>query len=114
MTDLEWVPQSCTLPTEEQPLRIADWDGLFSEHVTALSRPELPRVRLELSAASGVEDRVRDLADRESGCCSFFTFDITNDDGAVRLDITVDSVHQPVLDALAERAVGLARLGEQR
>jgi hypothetical protein len=26
----------------------------------------------------------------------------------------VDSVHQPVLDALAERAVGLAGLGEQR
>ncbi|MFJ3658351.1 hypothetical protein ACIPPR_34230 [Streptomyces nigra] len=114
MTDLEWVPQSCTLPTKEQPLRIAEWDTLFSEHLTALSRPATHRLRLELSAASEVEDRVRDLAERESGCCSFFTFDITNDDGAVRLGIAVDSVHQPVLDALAERAVGLAGLGEQR
>jgi hypothetical protein len=114
MTDLEWVPQSCTLPTEEQPLRIAEWDALFSEHLTALSRPAAQRVRLELSAASGGEDRVRDLAGRESGCCSFFTFDLTDDDGAVRLDIAVNSVHQPVLDALAERAAGLAGLGQQR
>ncbi|MFF1742297.1 hypothetical protein [Streptomyces mirabilis] len=114
MTDLEWVPQSCTLPTEERPLRIAEWDSLFSEHLTALSRPAVQRVRLKLSAASGVEDRVRDLARRENGCCSFFTFDITDDDGAVRLDIAVDSVHRPVLDALAARAAGLAGLGEQR
>jgi len=39
MTDLDWVPQSCTLPTEEQPLRMAEWDGLLSERLTALSRP---------------------------------------------------------------------------
>ncbi|MET9829460.1 hypothetical protein ABZ078_09140 [Streptomyces sp. NPDC006385] len=114
MTDLEWVPQSCALPTEKQPLRIAEWDALFSEHLTALSYPAARRVRLELSAASGVEDGVRDLAGRESGCCSFFTFTVTADADAVRLDIAVDPVHQPVLDALAERAAGLAGLGEQR
>lgn len=39
MTDLAWVPQSCTLPTQEQPLRVAEWDALFSERLTSLSRP---------------------------------------------------------------------------
>ncbi|WP_405895244.1 hypothetical protein [Streptomyces sp. NBC_01527] len=30
MSDLSWVPQSGTLPAEEQPLRVAEWDALFS------------------------------------------------------------------------------------
>ncbi|MEU0679953.1 hypothetical protein [Streptomyces albogriseolus] len=114
MTDLDWVPQSCTLPTKEQPLRIAEWDGLLTEHLTALSRPAPQRLRLELSDSAAVEDQVRDLAERESGCCSFFTFEVTVVDGAVRLDIAVDAVHEPVLEALAGRAAGLAGLGEQR
>lgn len=113
MTDLEWVPQSCTLPTEEQPLRIAEWDALFTEHLTALSRPGSQRLRLELASAVETEEQVRDLAERESGCCSFFTFTVTAADDSVRLDIAVDPVQEPVLGALAERAAGLAGLGEQ-
>ncbi|WP_217212925.1 hypothetical protein [Streptomyces sp. AC550_RSS872] len=114
MTDLDWVPQSCTLPTEEQPLRIAEWDELLTERLTALSRPGPQRLRLELSDAAAAEDRVRDLAERESGCCSFFTFEVTVVAGAVRLDIGVDAVHEAVLEALAERATRLTGHGEQQ
>jgi hypothetical protein len=114
MTDLDRVPQSCTLPTEEQPLRIAEWDGLLTERLTALSRPGPQRLRLELSDAAVAGDRVRDLAERESGCCSFFTFEVAVVDGAVRLDIGVDAAHAAVLEALAERATALAGLGEQQ
>ncbi|MEU9284839.1 hypothetical protein AB0D57_08930 [Streptomyces sp. NPDC048275] len=116
MTELDWVPQSCTLPTEERPLRIAEWDALFTEHLTSLSRPGAQRLRLEFSGSAQVADRTRDLAERESGCCSFFTFTFTftADGGAVRLDVAVDAVHEPVLRALAERATRPAGLTEQR
>ncbi|WP_329142498.1 hypothetical protein OIU91_02480 [Streptomyces sp. NBC_01456] len=40
MSDLSWVPQSCTLPTEEQPLRVAEWDALFTGRLQELSRPQ--------------------------------------------------------------------------
>jgi hypothetical protein len=112
MTDLEWVPQSCTLPTPEQPLRVAQWDALFTEHLMEVSRPRPLRLRLELSGGAGVEERVRDLAERESGCCSFFTFTTTGDDAQVYLDIAVDQAHESVLRALADRAGALAVAGE--
>ncbi|WP_256123220.1 hypothetical protein [Streptomyces sp. EN16] len=65
------------LPTEEQPLRVAEWDTLFSERLIASSRPHPLRLRLDLASGPGVEERVHDLVARESGCCSFFTFTTT-------------------------------------
>ncbi|MBT2482367.1 hypothetical protein [Streptomyces sp. ISL-94] len=108
MTDPAWVPQSCTLPTEERPLRVAEWEALFSERLTVLSRPEPLHLRLDLAGGPGAVARVRDLAKRESGCCSFFTFTVTPGEDSVHLDITVDQAHEAVLAALAVRA-GAAR-----
>ncbi|MFF1507157.1 hypothetical protein [Streptomyces sp. NPDC058326] len=103
MSDLAWVPRSCTLPTEERPLRVAEWDALFAERLTSLSRPRPLRLRLDLVGGEDVEDRIRDLVERESGCCSFFTFTTTPGQGLIRLDISVDQAHGAVLDALAAR-----------
>ncbi|MCX4425903.1 hypothetical protein [Streptomyces mirabilis] len=111
MSDLAWVPQSCTLPTEERPLRVAEWDALFSDRLTALSRPEPLHLRLDLAGGEGVEDRVRGLVVRESGCCSFFTFATSASADLIHLDISVDQAHEAVLDALAART---AAAGEQR
>ncbi|MFJ5774369.1 hypothetical protein [Streptomyces sp. NPDC093094] len=110
MSDLAWVPWSCTLPTEERPLRVAEWDALLSERLTSLSRPQPLRLRLVLAAGEGVEERVRDLTGRESGCCSFFTFTATADEDLIHLDVSVDRAHLAVLDALAARTAA----GEQR
>ncbi|MEU4143034.1 hypothetical protein [Streptomyces parvulus] len=107
MSEIAWVPQSCTLPTEEQPLRIAEWDALFSERLTSLSRPDPLRLSLDLAGGPGVEERVRDLMERESGCCSFFTFIITPGKDPIGLDIAVDAAREAVLDALAVRAAGM-------
>lgn len=114
MSDLAWVPQSCTLPTAERPLRVAEWDALFAEVPAAVTRPEPLRLRLVLADGPGVAERVRELAERESGCCSFFTFTTDRDGGGGRdgdgdrtgsmsLDIAVDPAHAAVLDALAAR-----------
>ncbi|MEV7214086.1 hypothetical protein AB0O31_13455 [Kitasatospora cineracea] len=110
MNGLDWVPSSCTLPTAEQPLRVAEWDALFAERLERVSRPEPLRVRLALRGGDGTEERVRDLVEREGGCCSFFAFTVTAEQGVVVLDIAVDAVHTAVLDALERRAgtVGLA------
>ncbi|MFC8432720.1 hypothetical protein [Streptomyces sp. NPDC057253] len=103
MSDLAWVPQSCTLPTEERPLRVTEWDALLSERLTSSSRPEPLRLHLELTGGPGVEERTRDLVARESGCCSFFTFTTVPGEERMDLDITVDAAHEAVLDALAAR-----------
>ena len=111
MDGLDWVPGLCTLPTEERPLRVAEWDALFTEILQRVSRPEPLRLRLDMHGGDGAEARVRDLADREGGCCSFFAFAVTAGPGAVVLDITVDAGHTAVLDALERRA---AAVGEAR
>ncbi|MFD3538398.1 hypothetical protein ACFWUQ_02720 [Streptomyces sp. NPDC058662] len=110
MSDPEWVPRSCALPAEERPLRVGEWDALFAERLTALSRPEPLRLHFELAAGPDVEERVRDLVARESGCCSFFTFTVTPGEDLTGLDIAVDPAHEPVLDALAART---AAAGQQ-
>ncbi|MFF6983585.1 hypothetical protein ACFZAV_39330 [Streptomyces sp. NPDC008343] len=111
MSDLAWAPQSCTLPTEERPLRAAEWYALFAERLTSLSLPQPLHLCLDLAGEPGVEARVRDLVERESACCSFFTFTTTPGQDLIRLDISVDQTHEAVLDALAVRT---AATGEQQ
>ncbi|MGW4384759.1 hypothetical protein [Kitasatospora sp. NPDC004531] len=104
MTELSWVPTSCTLPTEQQPLRVAEWDQLFADQLAAATRPDLLRLQLVLVGGEGVEEQVQDLAGRESGCCAFFTFTVTPAaDGQVHLEVAVDPAHEKVLTALHER-----------
>jgi hypothetical protein len=104
---MTWVPPSCTLPTEEQPLRVAEFDALFAEGLLGVARPEPTRVRLVLEV--GIEARARDLAERESGCCSFFTFAFTDGpDARVLMDVSVPAGRVAVLDALLSRAVEAA------
>ncbi|MFC5215197.1 hypothetical protein [Streptomyces coerulescens] len=111
VTGPEWVPQACTLPTEEQPLRLAEWDALFAAQTAAPHRPEPLRVRLELPAGAECEERTRDLAERENGCCSFFDFTVTGGPEGVVLDIAVGREHEPVLRSLAARADRAAASG---
>lgn len=99
-----WVPSSCTLPTIEQPLRVAEFDALFSERLAGSSRPDRLRLEMLLTGGPGVEDAVRDLMARESGCCPFFTFTVSPGPEQIRLDVEVDRAHEAVLDALQERA----------
>ncbi|MGW0804438.1 hypothetical protein [Nonomuraea sp. NPDC002799] len=102
--DQEWVPSACTLPTAEQPLRVAEFDALFAEAVQALSRPDRTRLRLELVVSPDNAARAAELMARESGCCSFFVFTLTIADGGLALEVTVPVEQVEVLDALQARA----------
>ena len=108
MTNVEWVPRSCDLPTAEQPLRVAEWDALFAARLTAVSRPEPLRVRLALFGDAGVQEQVMDLAGRESDCCSFFTFLTATTGDGLTLDISVPVQQTHILTSLADRAQELS------
>jgi hypothetical protein len=90
---------------EERPLRVATWDALFPKWLIGVAQPQPLTLRLELELelddGPGGTDQVRDLAEREGGCCSFFTFAVAPGENGIRLGISVDHVHEPVLDALA-------------
>ncbi|WP_327092520.1 hypothetical protein OIE66_18325 [Nonomuraea sp. NBC_01738] len=102
--DQEWVPSACTLPTAEQPLRVAEFDALFADAVQALERPERTRLRLELVFSPEYAARAAELSARENGCCSFFTFTLTVADGRLALEVAVPAEQVEVLEALQARA----------
>lgn len=107
-----WVPDACTLPTVEQPLRQAEFDALFT-HVTTVERISRTHLQLDLAGSPDLEDRIGDLAARETQCCSFFQFDITSDEpGHVRLSVEVPLALVDVLDALT--ALATAKSGTAR
>ncbi|HZM79474.1 MAG TPA: hypothetical protein VFC19_27400 [Candidatus Limnocylindrales bacterium] len=99
------VPDACTLPTAEQPLRLAEFDALFTAAARDAERFGPQHLRVTLHGGADVADSVRDLAARESQCCSFFTLTVTApQEGMVHLDIEVPAAHIDVLDTLQRRA----------
>jgi hypothetical protein len=96
----DWAPDACTLPTTERPLRVAEFDDLFTFVVRAERRE--PQ-RLDLFLRRIVEAPARDLARRESECCSFFTFEFETVGADLVMRIGVPPAHVAVLDALEAR-----------
>ncbi|GIG59765.1 hypothetical protein Lfu02_41370 [Longispora fulva] len=99
-----WAPESCTLPTAARPLRVAEFDALFAASVRTVERTATNSLRLALVADPQVAATAAGLVTRETACCSFFTFTLTATGGALVLDVTVDGVHEAVLDALEASA----------
>jgi hypothetical protein len=77
-----------------------EFDALFATALLGQQRISPTRLRWQLDPAA--EEAARDLAGRESSCCSFFTFAFTGD--GLHLDIDVPSAQVAILDALAQRA----------
>ena len=101
------ILEGCTLPTAERPLRIAEFDELFSTALSAQTRlsPEMLRWSLDPRA----EAVARALAARETQCCSFFTFTFASEGETLQMDVRVPAVQTEVLDALAARAAARMR-----
>ena len=110
INDEVWVPEACTLPTAERPLRLTEFDDLFATALHGQQRLSATRLRWRLDPAA--ESAARDLTARETECCSFFSFTVAAADGAVQVDVEVPAAHVDVLDALAARAAaGIATDG---
>lgn len=102
LADSSWVPLACTLPTVEQPSRLAEFDAVFATAVRTVERVDESRIRLDLRPDPAVAARVADLLVRETDCCSFFTFTLTATDGTLLLEVAVPPAHVEVLDAIAD------------
>lgn len=61
------MPQSCTLPTVEQPLRVAEFGALFATAVRAAERVNPTALRVHLPAGGNIASTARDLIERETG-----------------------------------------------
>jgi hypothetical protein len=103
-----WVTQACTLPTAERPVRVAEFDRLFTDAVRTTDRQSATRLALELEPTPEVAAQTARLVARETACCSFFTFTLVATGGALRLEVSVPDAHVDVMDALAARASGSA------
>jgi hypothetical protein len=111
----DWVPvDACTLPSANQPLRLAEFDDLFPTALRAIERRvDSGRARLMLAGGDDLADRVQRLTDAETACCSFFTFTLTPlsrseadaaDETVLALDIEVPVARADVLATLIQRA----------
>ncbi|MEH1127249.1 hypothetical protein [Micromonospora sp. CPCC 206061] len=102
-----FTPDACTLPTVERPLRLAEFDDLFTTGVRSVHRVDRTRSRLELEPDPQIAARAADLVVRETGCCGFFTFTLTASQGQVLLEVAVPDSQVDVLDALTDRAAAV-------
>lgn len=89
---------ACTLTPAEQPERRRRWLALTGRAL-AERTPTADGVRLVFSAAPGVQEELRALAELERDCCGFASFDVTAAGNRVTLDVTssgdgVAAVHQ--------------------
>jgi hypothetical protein len=102
------VGELCTLPSDERPLRGEEFQTLFATAVVGLCRPE-PGI-LDLLIESTAETTARDLAARETQCCSFFTFSFRPAERADHrwMRIQVGEAHLRILDEIATNAATAA------
>lgn len=100
MTDfldlIEQAPEACTLPTVERPLRVAEFTDLFATASVTRISPTEATVMLPPDSLP----TARDLAARETACCSFFTFTIGATQDHVTMTIEVPDRYADVLTAL--------------
>ena len=105
------VPDACTLPTPEQPPRLAEFQHLFTTAVRHVDLVTPTHVRLHLTGPAGLTAQVQDLAARESACCTFFTFTFATrpapDGEAVIFDIEVPATQAQTLTALVQLAAAV-------
>jgi hypothetical protein len=103
-----WIPVTCTLPTDQQPARLTEFDELFRDRVIEIDRGGPMSLRLTLDGGDEVAARLQDLTAHETQCCSFFTFEVSPAARGLRLHVQVPPEQVAVLDAFAARAERLA------
>jgi hypothetical protein len=105
------VEEFCTLPAAAQPFRLMEFDELFRSQIKPPRRIDRHRVEFTFAGAGDMYVQVSDLVARETACCSFFEFSITQhprdlagEDHLV-LRVGVLAGRDDVLEALTDRAV---------
>jgi hypothetical protein len=100
MDDRGEAPIACTLQAGNHQERLAWIAELARDGLLGVSRDDL---RLELQYARSVAERVREMAAKEQECCAFLTFELSETDAGVRLNITAPERAREVADALFQQ-----------
>ncbi|MBB4932000.1 hypothetical protein F4561_002820 [Lipingzhangella halophila] len=87
---MTWIPQTCTLPAGQVPMRLDEFDALFVRWLREVARPE--PLRLRLGFAGGP-----DTVDAAPG-------------GLVDVSVLVPAGYEEVLDGVVRQAVAAAGL----
>ena len=90
-------------------MREAEFENLFASSLTGAVRTSPTGAELTLTLES--VPQARDLAARETSCCSFFSFEIREENRKAVMSITVKPAHTAVLDALLDVALRAADSG---
>ena len=90
------LPIACSLTGAEAADR-GDEIGELARR--ALLNRERCDGHISLTFRPEAADAVRELARRESECCPFFTIEVVERGGEVRLDIAAPADAEPILDA---------------
>ncbi len=95
------LPIACSLSGAELPARLAQ--------IAALGRDALVDAKLggtcatlRFAAGTGVRERVASIVAAESACCAFLTMRVSDEPGAVVLDITAPEDAELVLRELVD------------
>ena len=104
---LDQAPEACTLPTVERPLRISEFADLFATATADVVRTSATQatVTLPLDAL----ELARDLAARETECCSFFTFTTVPNGDHTSMTIEVPELYAEVLTSMTNLSEGKER-----
>lgn len=94
------APIACTLQAGDYKDRLALIAEVARDGLLGVRRKDL---QLELSYASSVANRVREMVGKEQACCAFLTFELSETDEGVRLTITAPERARDVADALFEQ-----------
>lgn len=103
-----FVPDTCTLPTAEQPRRVDEFDELYRTAVRGVRRVGSTRIDLDLVPAPANAARAAELSARETACCSFFTFTLAIGARSLVLSVEAPPAQADVLAAAADRAESVA------
>lgn len=100
MDGIDQEPIACTLQSDDYQTRMAWIAELARDGLIEARRDDL---RLELTYAPRVADRVRDMVRKEQQCCAFLDFDLSVTDESVRLTVTAPERARDAADALFEQ-----------
>jgi hypothetical protein len=99
-------PIACTLQGGSYQSRLAWIAELARDGLRRVNREDL---RLELTYAPDVADRVREMVDKEQKCCAFLDFKMSETSDDVCLTITAPEYARDVAGALFEQFVHPAK-----
>lgn len=95
---------SCTLDDEQAQQRLAAWHQLTAHALRSRDRADDGVVIVRFDGDDQTETRVRELAELEQGCCSFFDMTVTRDGDEVVLKASAPDTHRDYLELLLATA----------